>query len=86
MSKHLPPTFSQYDVVRVVSILDKASVLVDALNCRRPPKVGDLATILEVYNDPYGFELECSDSDGYTVWLGGYTPTQLLLEPHFPQN
>ena len=85
LRKHLPPTFSQYDVVRVVSILDKSSVLVDAPNCRRPPKVGDLATILEVYRDPYGFELECCDSDGFTIWLGGYSPAQLLLEPHFPQ-
>ncbi len=79
--KQLPPTFKSYDVVRVVAILDKASVCANDPNCRRPPKVGDVATILEVYDDPYGFELECCGVDGFTIWLGGYSPSQLLLAP-----
>ncbi|MEL6105403.1 MAG: hypothetical protein AAFU85_05180 [Planctomycetota bacterium] len=84
MSKLVPPSFGPYDVVRVVSILDEATVIVDAPNCRRPPKMGNIATILEVYQDPYGFELECCDANGATIWLGGYTPAQLLLEPNLP--
>lgn len=77
---------SQYDVVRVVSILDMAALLDQTSNCRRMPRVGDLATILEVYSDPFGFELECTDPDGYTVWLGGYSLSQLQLARHCSQS
>jgi len=86
MRKKLPASFKTYDVVRVIAILDKKTVIVDAPNQRRPPKVGDLATILAVYDDPYGFELECCDADGSTIWLGSYLPSQILLEPAFPQD
>jgi len=39
-----------------------------------------IATVLEVYENPSGYELECSDSDGITIWLGGYFPEDLSLE------
>lgn len=68
-----------YDVVRVVGILNDA-VLTDSPHHQRPPRVGDQATILAIYTDPPGFELECSDSNGITIWLGGYSPDDLVLE------
>gem|GEM_PF-2874571 len=44
--------FKSYDVVRVGSILDKVTVMIESPNRRRPPKVGDLATIVAVYDAP----------------------------------
>lgn len=66
----------QYDVVRVVAIRD------DRFTAQRPdfqrhPQVGDIGTILEVYDD--AFEVECSGSGGITVWLSAMFPDELRI-------
>lgn len=34
------------------------------------PKIGDVATVLEIYHEPvWGYELEASDPTGQTLWL-----------------
>ena len=69
---------SQYDVVRVVAI-SKVKAPESEID-QRPPIVGDVATILEVYDNPPGYELECSDSEGITIWLGGYSLNDMSLK------
>ena len=52
--------FNQYDVVRITRVL--ADPIRDDYSVnRRIPQAGDVATILEVYDNPEGYELECSD-------------------------
>jgi hypothetical protein len=72
-------SFKAYDVVRLIAINNDKLSLPDTFNTR-PPTVGDIATILEIYNDPPGFELECSDNVGGTVWLLGVQEKDVQLE------
>ncbi|MEI8373441.1 MAG: hypothetical protein WCJ35_11495 [Planctomycetota bacterium] len=71
--------FSMYDEVRVVKVLSKAAMERFPQD-QRPPQPGDTATILEIYTRPPGYELECCDDQGMTIWLGGYGPDDLELE------
>jgi len=56
----------QFDLVKVTAIRGERFVGAEVFD-KRAPAVGDVGTILEVYADAY--EVECSDSDGSTVWL-----------------
>jgi hypothetical protein len=47
---------------------------------RRAPQIGDVATIIEVYSDPPGYELECSNEHGITEWLAGFKADDIELE------
>jgi hypothetical protein len=60
--------FKQYDVVRLMAIYRPAFELDDGFNLRRPA-IGDVATIVEIYSTPPGYELECSDQNGITQLL-----------------
>ncbi|MBX7228448.1 MAG: DUF4926 domain-containing protein [Burkholderiaceae bacterium] len=71
--------FAQYDVVMVKSFLTEKLAEADAFN-RRPPRVGDVATIIEIYSNPIGYELECSDADGITEWMVAFEPHEVELE------
>lgn len=72
-------SISQYDVVRIVKVLSERAKQMSP-NDRRPPEPGDEATVLEVYFHPPGHELECSDENGITIWLGSFSPSDLELE------
>jgi len=71
---------AQYDVVKVTAIRRAVSFEPDDTN-RRLPRVGDIATIVEVYANPPGYELECSDHEGITEWLLAFRPEDIELEP-----
>jgi hypothetical protein len=59
----------QYSIVKIKSINKKFNSDDFMLN-KRVPKIGDIATIVEVYEKPsLGYELECSDKNGITEWL-----------------
>jgi hypothetical protein len=71
--------FRQYDCVRIRGFRRPVSASpFDA----RAPIVGDVATIIEIYLSPPGYELECSDADGRTVWQCSFDPAHLELEAH----
>lgn len=71
--------FKQYDVVRVMALHVEATKASDAFNLRCPV-IGDVATIIEIYSKPPGYELECSDVNGITQWLMAYGPEDIQLE------
>ncbi|MBC3935470.1 DUF4926 domain-containing protein [Undibacterium sp. CY7W] len=71
--------FRQYDVVKLKKLLAPTVNSYDEFNSRRP-LVGDVATIIEVYEEPPGYELECSDQNGNTVWLIAFRPEDIELE------
>ena len=56
----------QFDLAKVTAIRGERFVGAEVFD-KRAPAVGDVGTILEVYADAY--EVECSDSDGSTIWL-----------------
>jgi len=71
--------FRQYDVVRVKALTVQPNTPLDEFN-RRQPVIGDVATIVEIYSSPPGYELECSDADGITQWLIAFGPDDVELE------
>jgi hypothetical protein len=70
---------TQYDVVKVTQIRRRDAFRPAPFN-RRAPQIGDIATILEVYTKPPGYELECSDEHGITEWLDGFKADDIELE------
>lgn len=64
----------QLDVVKVTAIRGDRFAG-EQLFDKRAPMVGDVGTILEVYADAY--EVECSDSDGSTIWVEAMYPDEL---------
>jgi hypothetical protein len=71
--------FAQYDVVKIKAFRSETALNLDTFN-RRPPQVGDVATIVEVRTKPLGYELECSGPDGVTEWLLAFAPEDIDLE------
>ena len=72
----------QYSVVRILALhteFDQSNV--EKGHDRRTPRVGDLASIVEVYHTPsLGYELECSNPDGTNEWLVTFAPEDAELE------
>jgi Domain of unknown function (DUF4926) len=66
----------QFDVVKV-TVIRGDRFTDEEVFYKRAPMVGDVGAILEVYPDAY--EVECSDSDGSTIWLGAMYPDELGL-------
>ena len=57
----------QYDVVRVRAIRDDRFIS-ESPQFQRHPQVGDVGTILEIYDG--AFEVECCEpGTGVTIWL-----------------
>ena len=71
--------FKQYDVVKVIEILNPTKALKSEFDFRAP-ETGDVATIVEVYSKPYlGYELECCNEDGITQWLVTFEPSEINM-------
>lgn len=71
---------NQYDVVEIQEIIQASEFKADSFN-QRPPQVGDKATIIEIYQAPtLAYELECSDSNGITLWLQIVTTNEMVLK------
>lgn len=68
-----------YDAVRVNKINVPLPYAKDWLNVRNP-EIGDIAYIIEIYCNPPGYELECSDESGITQWLMSFAPEEVELE------
>lgn len=71
--------FKQYDEVRIMAFRVEQTALAGESNLRQP-EVGDIATIIELYSSPSGYELECSDANGITQWLMAFRPEDVVLE------
>lgn len=46
----------------------------------RSPQIGDVATVVDVYDHPPGYELECVTPQGETLWLESFTEEEVSLE------
>jgi hypothetical protein len=67
----------QYDAVKVVALRDDRFAA-EPPSYQRHPQVGDVGTILEVYDG--AFEVECSEhGTGETIWLTAMYPEELKL-------
>jgi hypothetical protein len=71
--------FAQYDVVNVKAFHKEMMFEPDGMNWR-PAQTSDVATIIEVYNDPSGYELKCCGPGGVTEWLLAFAPEDIELQ------
>jgi hypothetical protein len=68
-----------YDVVQVIALRNERFSKLSA-DYERNPCVGDTGTIIEVYSSPEpAFEVECSRSNGSTIWLAAMYPEEIRL-------
>ena len=76
------PILKQYSVVRIVALhkaFDQSNV--EKGFDRRLPRVGDVASVIEVYRSPsLGYELECCNPDGTNEWLVAFAPEDADFE------
>ena len=72
--------YKQYSVVRVKEIRKQFNED-DMAFMKRVPVIGDVATIIEIYEKPtLGYELECSDKNGITEWMVTFAPDEVELQ------
>ena len=73
---------TQYSTVKILALHREFDQLnVDRGFDRRIPRIGDVATIVEVYRTPtLGYELECCNSDGTNEWLVTFSPEDADFE------
>ena len=70
----------QYNTVKLKEI-KKQFYRNDMSVAEREPRVGDIAAIVEVYENPsLGYELECVDKNGITQWLATFSPDDAEFE------
>jgi len=64
--------YDQYSLIRVIKILRSAENYDGWHINQRPPRIGDIGTIVEVLhapNLPIDYVVECSNNDGTDIWL-----------------
>ena len=72
--------FQEYDQVRIVRMRTPERDYGGSQSVRRPPRVGDVGTIVHFYevNDPSApFVVESVDRNGFTIWLADFYPDEL---------
>jgi hypothetical protein len=78
MSKQL----TEYDIVRVVKLIESERHYTGSPGVARPPAVGDIATICMEYapEDPEApVVVECINADGLTIWLADFLREELVF-------
>lgn len=72
----------EYDIVRVVKLIQDERSFDGSESVRRPPKVGDVGAICHEYNTEdktAAVAVEMVDSNGLTIWLADFERAELEL-------
>lgn len=72
--------FQQYELVRVVRLIQPLEAYDGWKVNQRPPSVGDIGTLLDRLSadgSPDMYVVECSGSDGVTIWLADFYPEEI---------
>jgi hypothetical protein len=75
----LDPTIKLYDAVTIKALRQSVRSGLGKDDIRQP-QVGDVAWVIEIYDHPPGYELECSDKNGITEWMQAFSPEEIKLE------
>ena len=82
-------TLREYDLVRVVRLLTPTRWFDGTESVKRPPAVGDVATIChetDPSNPAAPVFVEMVDGDGMTIWLAKFEKEELELAERWPPN
>ena len=75
----LDPTIKFYDAVRITELRQPIRSNLAEGDIRKP-QIGDTAWVIEIYQSPPGYELECSDKNGVTEWMQAFSADEIKLE------
>ena len=73
-------TLAQYTVVSVLEVARAADTYDGWKVNKRAPQVGDVGTIVDILHaegHPDHYVVECSDSNGFTIWLGEFLSNEI---------
>ncbi|GHV00987.1 hypothetical protein AGMMS49521_0170 [Campylobacterota bacterium] len=70
----------EFDVVKVVALLEYHRKFSGTKDVCRTPHVGDLATVVYVLEAGRSFIAEAVNSDGHTLWIDDFQIEELSLE------
>lgn len=70
----------ELDVVRVAALVEANRQFSGSEGVCRPPRIGDIATVVHVLEPGRAFVVEAVDSEGYTLWLADFRAEELQLE------
>jgi hypothetical protein len=69
--------FHELNTIRIVRLLRDNREYSGTPGIIRPPQIGDVGTIVHVY-DPHGpYSVECVNAEGYTVWLADFAAEEI---------
>lgn len=71
---------SELDIVKVTALLESDRPFSGTEGLRRPPRVGDLATVVHVLEPGRAFIAEAVHPDGFTLWVADFRAEELALE------
>ena len=71
-------SLQEYDVVRIVKLINPSRNITGMKSVSRPPKIGDVATVCHYYPES-PFIVEMVDQDGMTIWLADFVTEELEL-------
>ena len=72
----------EFDLVRVVALLENDRPFSGSDGVCRAPRIGDLASVAHVLEPGRAFIVEAVDSEGYTLWLADFYAEELQLVKH----
>ena len=81
---------NQYGLVRLKQLLQPPETYNGWQLNQRPPRVGDIGTIVDILQSPGqpdNFVVESSGPDGITIWLADFKAEELEMledDPHQP--
>ena len=84
MTKQGTPVFNELDHVRVVRLNHPTREVTGTERVRRQPVVGDSGTVVALVkhaSKPPGYDVECVDAAGMTLWLAEFDRDELALVP-----
>ncbi len=69
--------FHEYDVVGVSQLINADRNYSGSEGIKRPPRIGDIGTILHIPPGGTWYIVECLGSGGLTVWLADFEEGEL---------
>jgi len=70
---------TEYSIVKIVRLRKASRHFSGSENISRPPQIGDIGTIVHVYDSSKGCIVEMVDESGSTIWLADFEPGELEL-------
>ncbi len=72
--------FHEHGVVRIKALMHADRGYSGSEGIKRPPRIGDIGTIVYIDTKATWYIVECIDNGGLTVWLADFEEGELEME------